>query len=398
VLALLLMLPAEPALSVDQRSPMVVLVTAKGRAEREISELIAAAAAAIEPHTALRLRSIDAMVADESALRGCPEEERLGCWVLAVRSDYAAGGSSAERRRQPADPGRSGPRFLLVLSLLGGGSDAISAMIIDTDRALERFDLAERSDPRWREQVENEIFERACRSAQGFALLSDRGSLAHYFDRLVEGDLRELLQEAGEWAPFGSLTLLGTPPGMAVQIDGREVGVTSADRTELIDLRPGPRRLILEDRRGGGARFESTVEIARGQEARLDVSLAKRDGSAARLGTFWGGVALSAAGVAITSYALAARPPALSVRPCFEPGCEGQAAPAFATFCELASDSPSTCGGGVLAAPLGLGLAGAGAALIAGTLATDQELPWIAWIAAAAVGLGTYGIGAAAGR
>ena len=78
---------------------------------------------------------------------------------------------------------------------------------------------------------------------------------------------------------------------------------------------------------------------------------------------------------------------------CLEDDCPGSRFRTIAQLTGREGDHSGPPRGGVLALPLGYSITGAGAAFSLGALffGDDGDLPWIAWIAGAAVGGLAYG-------
>jgi hypothetical protein len=403
---------SDAALEVGERDPAVLLVvTPKGAAPARNEDLLQVASRILESSTNLALE----LPSGSAELERCAGAERLRCWVHAVRPDSPDGGvepnGGASRRGR-----RSSPRFLFVLAVHPdpSGQDHLSAMLIDTDAALARESRVSHADEGWQQHVENLIFEDAVQGEPGVGKLSAPQSLDGYFRRLFLELFRPALEAAGHWQPYGAIALESEQEGARIELDGRLLGVTRKGRLELRSINPGPRTLVVTGpaptaalgQAAPPARFEQQVEVERGTIAEVRIrfggALLAGTGSPwiapARATTLYGGAGLGVAGAVLLGFAVAHSGGPYALRIC-RGACGSAAKPEFLGLCDLTSHDPACPlgSGGVLMAPLGYALLGAGAVFSLGTLLEDDDqLPWLPAAAGIALGAAAYAISAAA--
>lgn len=204
-------------------------------------------------------------------------------------------------------------------------------------------------------------------------------------------DARAVFTERGWWEPYGSIAVVFPAAGFELELDGRMIGATAEKRTVIERVLPGAR--TLRATRDGESTDAATALVVSGRTE--DVVLAIRD-TAVRTALFWAGISSIAAGIAVTTYAAVRAGDAdrvvLCDRPCSSRffSSSGQGVP------ERLEDD--TNAGGLYFAPLGLGLAGAGAVWTAGGLfAGDDRPPWLEFAIGGAVLIATYVLGASIG-
>jgi hypothetical protein len=390
---------AETTIAVDERVPAVALVMSPRGAEpgSRTTELLRAAARALESRTDLGLQSAEQAGSDLRQIDACAD--RLSCWVRAIRPDFAShlatGGRYADHVAALDARGVRYPRVLLVVSIAtrADGADRVGAMLVDTDHALSTYaELREARTPT--ETIENRVFETAVLAPGAVVRPGDTAALARFFDAAFDGPFRAPLEQAGHWDARGRLRL-EAPPGLLVELDGRPVGQTGAAPTVLTGLRAGDRSLGLTDPSGAYEPWSAPAAIGAGQELRVTAELS-RAGSALRgvtRGTaWWGGAVLMAAGGALTVWGAAGGSDWRDVS-------DAEPSPRFTTFCDLLGSAASPCataGGQVKVAPLGYGLALAGGTWMAGAwLDEGRDGPWLPMLIGVAAGAAAYGLSAA---
>lgn len=205
-------------------------------------------------------------------------------------------------------------------------------------------------------------------------------------ERMLEVDLRGYLESRGHFAPWGELRLAQTPQGSAVVVDGRTVGVVAAPgAVRVTRLREGDHVVSVEHRRY--ERFERKVMVTRGATADLafDASLLPPQWHPLRTATFWAGAGLVVAGVVATAISLTHQD---------IPFCIAREGESFGPECTGAG---FVRGGGLLLAPLGYSLAGAGVSWTLGgwLWGEDDEVPWLPLVLGVGLGVAAYTVSAA---
>jgi hypothetical protein len=401
----LLLLAATPEIRLAEPLPLSFLLSTPTGEVGAIntSEVIRIVDELFSAHTDLRPVLLDAALMEEC--RG-----RLICLSLKARRDYEResllldDGELAPYREHVDRLRRDGvvyPRYLLVLSNVTspGQPDRMSALMLDTDLALGLFHAADRNREAWQDELE-------ARVASAAVLLEVRRREIHgpddaraFMRELVTGLLREPLQQAGHYEPYGRIEIACDVEGAAISIDGTTVGVTGEDPLVVGHVRPGTH--AIEVTHAERRPFTETILVATGETAQLDARLALLDSSPAVIAgrvVFWSGIALSVAGAVLVSFAIAAGDPELKTA-CFDEGdgtCTGGSS--FTTLGASTGDDTDPVDvnpPGVLTAPLGYSLIGAGAAFSIGSLFEDSGVPWISLAAGLVIGGAAYGLSAA---
>jgi hypothetical protein len=295
-----------------------------------------------------------------------------------------------------------------VLSLVGRGvgrPDRISVLLIDTDVALEEWHRAPRDREGWRLDVDRRIGDRGGVLARPEPEeLPDVSAGLAYAQRLVGGRLKDALERAGHWDPYGAVEIDSPVSGLAVSIDGRVVGVLSTGKIRLERLLPGARRLVFE--KSGAPPISIEIQVDRGETARVEAGqIAIASGSSAdntvRSGVAIAGIAAAAAGTAATIAAI------ISAQGPSRVDCVALTGPSPSCqsgFVALGERTASASGGnfmgsgsGVLAAPLGYGLIGLGAVWTLGAwlLTPRDQIPWLPLVAGVVFLGASYGLSAA---
>ena len=359
-------------ITVDSGPPAVLMVAAPARTADGISlsQLLASAASAIEESSALTVRTAEQAGVDLVALDACGFERAFACWSRLVA-----------RSSQP-------PPVALFVLLIADSVDRpqVSLLMLDL-RTTDHLDIV---DP---DALEDAMFERSVFGPRAVVELTDPAAVAGYVRDQLAGPLATGLRRLGADQPWGQVEIAG-PAGLGIDVDGRPVGVTREGATVLTAMAPGTRAISVRD--GGVLVLEERVAVDSGRTSHLQVTLHNRSALAAPMR--YGGLAATAAGVALTLVAVARTSGKVEAR-CISrigdpaPRCPD---PGFATTGFSASTAPS----GDLAAinPPGLELAPLGFSLICagvtwavgGWLTDDDTVATILLIAGAIVGGGTY--------
>lgn len=352
-----------------------------------------------------RETDFNAQVLDAAVMIEC--RGKLGCISLKARArdyDPAARPSEdgkllpyREHVRRLKEDKVPYPRYLLVISnvTLEGEEDRMTAVLVDTDAALQIFHEDPRKSSDWQDDVEARVTTSAVLIPPIKINVRDADETRRFLERLVLEDFRRLFEQGGHWRPYGELTLVGPDPGLAIVIDGDTVGTTQGETTRILQVLPGSHRVGLTH--PDYTPFQQDVTVTAGATTQVDARPARVAGSAAGLHqvVFWTGVAASVAGAALVGYAFTL--PANVTTACFEgEGCSSNSA--FVSFgydpqASLARDvNPS----GVLVAPLGYSLVLTGAAFSLGTLFIgESEIPWLPVVLGLGAGVVAYGLSSA---
>jgi hypothetical protein len=277
------------------------------------------------------------------------------------------------------------------------GADHLSAMVIDLEQAAVVERRLPREAPDFEARLENAIFELTLQGGTGQVDVRQPEELRRYFAGLVE-ELRPSLEKSGRWEPFGALSVRSEVEGVALSLDGRELGVAGVGLAELVELRPGTR--ILGAVSPEGARFEARVRVLRGNVAELSLPFRPAPDPAIRVSRavgLYGGAGLALGGVVVLAAILFGPSAATEVVSCRVGASCAAPEARFATLCDVTSGRSSClAAGGPLALPLGLSLLSAGSGLSLGSLLTeDEQLPWVGWVAGVAAAGLVYGLSAA---
>ena len=382
---------------VEERTPLAfLLVTPSGAASRaRSSAVIASVSELLEDHT-----DFDVQLVDADRVADCGG--RLACLVRAVRPDYdrsrliEPGGRMrpfSDHQAWVQDRRVAVPTVLFVLSSIAlPDGDRLIPQWIDTDAALAIDHNADRSGPDWRREVEAQVRERALSTRLPSHLASSEEDAVRFLNGLITRELRSELEARGHWEPFAEVWLVGTPNGVTVGVDGRTVGTTRSDGVRLTQIRPGAHRIELR-----GPRVEpwsQRLELRAGatEIVEPDVRILK-DRHEGRTALLWSGVALGAAGLAVSVFALTESDDTVIY-------CSDTCGTRFRSLDE-SRETPrfgsQTGGGGFLTGPLGYSMLLSGGALSLGSLwiGNDDEFPWVALVGGLALGATAYGVSAA---
>jgi hypothetical protein len=272
-------LPGETGeILVGERQPLVMVVfTGKGSEGLQIhtSEILQIASDALKKRTNLVLLSPEQAGADPSKITACGSKNRFSCWVKAVRTDYErnalemADGGVMPYSEHLADLKHRGvayPKYLVALGIYPepGKPDRVSAILLNTDEALQRYHDAYRKRPDWEDRVEDEIFERGVQAKPGSVEVSSAGGLKSYFETLFGEEFRASFEKSGNYEPYGQIDVDSEAPGLVIDLDGKVIGQTRNGTTRIAEVAPGKRKLGFEDPSKGLRRFEAMVEVKRG--------------------------------------------------------------------------------------------------------------------------------------
>lgn len=331
---------------------------------------------------------------------------RLGCLALKARPDYdpsaltAPGGPRLPYRehvrRLKAD-GVEYPRFLIVVSnvTLPGRADRLSAVMVDTDVALQLYHDARRRLPDWEDAVEARVDAGAVVGENATAEVRSADDVRAFLDRFMSGSVQERLEETGFWRPYGMVRILSPVQHAAIVWDGRTVGSTGARETLLSQANAGRHEVVLQHPKYDDARAVVTVVAGDTVDVRLAPRIKEEDLPVGRQVLLWTGAGLLAVGGGLGIYALARQDgDARSV-------CIGADCPSGSSFQTFGYDPDAPPGSdinpsGVLVGPLGYSLALTGATWSLGTLLTDEEdFPWWPLLIGLVAGGVSYGLSAA---
>lgn len=376
---------------VRSRVPAVLVVlTPPGKALTvPLSSVIEAASEAARWHTDLELRSPEQAGVATARLAACDARQRMTCWARAARTDLAAVGAA------------NAIRFIVVVvgRPVRPGIDRLNTLLIDLDAASLAYRSAVRTDPDWRDRVEDEIF-RA--TAQGAAVTVDTRqpeALAAYFEDVVQGTLRDKLAEKGHWWPCGRLRVVEAPPGLALEIDGQPVGATGNGTTEIAPIQAGLRDVVVRGPQAHEVR--ASVEVRVGGEATVQWEGPPDGPHVARSITRWGGLGVVAIGAVVAGigWARAGDVETTCIRRTDDASCPevGAITVGFDPDEAPSTDPSQVNPSGVQLSSLGLALMTSGAAWSAGAwwLGEESSPPWWAWLAGLVVGSATYAVAAA---
>jgi hypothetical protein len=354
---LLPLLVAIHEISVDEGAPLVLIrLSPKGLSRPIDSDRFHRAADdVIRSGSRLRLLSAEQAGVDLGVLADCELDRRLTCWCEEIL------------RAASALPEGDRPAYALIISM------------VDGDRTLEAtslsIDLARARSVLESSASESRLFDIAVTSRP--APIDD---LDAYFADLFRG----LAPELGPLAsPPGSIRL-ETDPGAAIFLDGAAVGSSPSSSTSLSGLAPGRRRLAV--RLPSGVELAADVDVTPGAETGVDLT-PHRDPPATLAETvgLYGGIAIAAAGVVLTSVAIGLASGPDDVTPCAGPSCAANEGRDFYRS------------NGVLLAPLGYGLILTGGCWSLGSALLEDDLyVWLSLAAGVALGGATYAISAVA--
>lgn len=361
-LLVLLALAANAPTTAERDTIVVhVLTPDDAKSAGRAKKLFTAAAEAILPRTQLRPIGWNTAKMTPQEVGRCTSTRRLGCWAKAARD----------------------APYVLLLSIQDPQATRpqLTALLIDVAEAAR----VERSiDPFEQDRegaVEDAIFERAA------VLRSERGALDTFFVATIDA-LKARFERTNHWRPAGSLAIRTDVEGLDVQIDEEPLGKTTPPVTKLADVTAGTHVLTLTDPDERYEKLVTDVTIELGAQTTLEPTLLRtaKTSKQIRSATAWTGVGLVVVGAALTIASFAVESDTTTVEPCIGTTC-AEADPTFESV------------GGILLAPLGYSLVGAGAAWSGGTwLLTDEfEIPWLPIAIGVVLGGTAYALSAAVG-
>jgi hypothetical protein len=405
VIGLLLLAVAAPhTVEVQSRAPLaLVLATPTGEvAKTNNSEIIRMVTDAFERHTDFEIELVD-----ERAVERC--RGRLYCLADEARLDYSEerlrrsdGGRMTYREHlhRLSEEGTAYPRFMLLLTNVAveGAPDRVTAVLVDTDRALALLHDTKR-EGRWEERVEAAVSEQAVVAAPPRREVADADAAGDLVERLVTEDLRAVLEQQGRWEPWGSIAIeIEAEEPLEIAVDDRTVGTTIPGTNELMRVSAGEHRIRL--RHPSYADAELAVKVERGARAVLEPELVRtvHEPTVLRPITAWSGLVVALSGAVIATFAIVRQNQEVKTA-CFDASACSHDGFATFSYSSGASDPKNVNPPGVLMAPLGYSLVAAGAAWSLGTVlfGDDSDVPWIQWIAGLALGAAAYGISVGAG-
>lgn len=393
--------PAQDArIALQNRKPFaLMLITPSGLPGKARSvEILDSISNLLEKNTDFRLESFDPEGA--SACEG-----RLACLTRQVRTDYnrleyeLPDGTLAPYEEHLAFLSRRKkvyPEYFMVVShLTGGPTDQLEVVVLHTDRILRIYHTANRQSSDWRRGLEITIRDQALVAPPKTGQITDSEDVSAFFKDLFFQNLRRPLTTSRHWRPYGAIQIQSPVAGQGIILDGITVGTTQSGITHIEQVPAGQHELALEHPEY--YRFETNVEVAHQDTQVITVEL-KPKGSASvialRQGLIWGGLAVTAAGVAMTTVALGTQDDTLRTY-CTTPNCGGQQ---FTTTGYNATPDPSfddsVNPNGVLLGPLGYSLALTGAAWSLTTLliGDESDIPWLQITSGLVLGGLAYGL------
>jgi hypothetical protein len=398
--------PSTEAINAQDRVPLAFLLnTPTGEvANTSSSEIIRIVSNYLGGHTNFFLQ-----VADPNLATDC--RGRVSCLVLAVRSDYnrmaliREEGGVVPYKEHLADLARKKQqhaRYLLVLANVTaeGQADRLSAVLVDTDIALDRYHAASRQSEAWEKEVEAGINESAVLAGPTRGELRSPAEAKTFLELFISRECSRVFESSDNWEPYGTL-LLNTPhAGVGITLDGVALGTTRAGQTTVANVTPGTRKLTLEH--PDFKTYSAEVSVERHKTSNVDLDL-QRSASAgaplARRVVTWSGAGVAAVGAAVLALAIARQRSDLTTGCFLMPGSPCRTTSQFQT---LNYDSSRTTGdlnpSGIMTAPLGYSMIATGGVWSLGTLLAgdDADFPWIQFIAGLGVGIATYAISAVA--
>lgn len=324
---------------------------------------------------------------------------KLSCIIQTARPDYdrsvylLPNGTLApfsEHQRYLEDRNIKVPRLLLVVTGIGtSDGDTLTAILVDTQRALEVRHQAERMD----RQAEFRIREAAILGSSFRATVTAPGELPGKLDALMQQHLRPILDSLGHWRPYGQLVVQSPIAGAGIEVDGTLVGTTKPGSTVVDDVRFGQRNVRVTHPEFKP--FETSLQVSKQAQTRVEVQLdplPRKGDEVFRKTVFWSGIVTAAAGVGITIAGIVDASDAQTVA-CVD--CSGS------RFLPFGASPPQDPLGvpdesGPLAIPLGYSLALTGATWSVGSLLTPEgKSPWLPLVGGLVGGVAAYAVSAA---
>ncbi len=336
--------------------------------------------AALQPTTALALRSAEQLGLDPGTLDACPRAELLACITahVAARSTVTAAA-------------------ILTVIPQGDRRHRLSLTLVDVARARDAAQAHGRDprDPDAHAAVEDAIFARAFTLEPATLDGHSTAAVAAWVTAALRA--RALPEDAPPWMlPLSAIALAGLPGPMSLTVDGTARGTVAPGAHVVHELASGRHHLELSGEKYTAA---EDVELRPGATTTVTLSLIARAApeDPVRAPLLYGGAAAAAVGVALAIVSAAS---AASVeRRCLAlPGdvdatCSGLGWPGFGVDGDaLPSLSSDRVSSGPPLLPIGAGLVGAGGALalLQGVLHDPERSVWID--VAIAVGAGATGV------
>lgn len=322
------------------------------------SEIIRGVDEALLAHTSLRAEPIDSALLAET----CPEG-KFGCFSRRlVRSELYA--------------------VISVVSL-GEGSLRLAATLIDAKRARA-------CPPNAGEEAC--IVTTAVIASAPPQIVAAQEVMPRIRAFLLERS-RHAFDAAKVWEPYGALSIAFAEEGFEVQLDGETIGSSSKPATRIERVLPGPRKVQLS--RGSVSTRAEVVLVERAKTATVAMTL-DLDPHPLRTVLLYSGAGAAVAGVVLTTVAIVEAGSRGSIVGCVgaNVSCSGR----FVGSGDVRDPrplQPATGPRGVLLAPLGLALAGGGAAWSIGSLLGDEpDPPLFEALIGAGLMIATYAAGA----
>ena len=383
----------EAAPVVRSRVPAVmVLLTPPGRSLTvSLPALIDAATEAMNWRTDLQILSPEQAGVDPANLARCGARRRMTCWATAI---------DARLKQETKTGDRARFAFIIVGQPSSQGRDRLYTLFMDVEASMRAYRSAPRSDPDWRERVEDQIFRSTPQSPPALVDGARPNRLTTYFRRVLRHTLRDRLQAGGHWFPSGLLRVLGAPAGLPILVDRQAVGFTGAGATEIAPLRAGLREVVV--RGPDDHEVREVVQVAVGADVAVRWEPPPAGPNTARVVTRWGGLGVVAAGAVVAGlgFARASEVDQTCIVRSGEANCRGIGAPTFGFDPDQAptTDPNRVNPSGVQISSLGLALVATGATWSAGSwlIGDDDSPPWWTWLAGLAIGGATYAVAAAA--
>jgi hypothetical protein len=356
--ALLMMLWAgavEIRLGEREDAAMVVLAPF-GPTRAGTSNIIAAAAAAFDAETDLRIAPGQELGIDVDRMIACPAATRLSCWTWVAAESKV--------------------RLLLIATAVPTPEgDRVAIAVLDLELARK---LLDRSD------AEDAIFETMLDLPP-----RELADPAVFFRDLVAEDFRPYLQERKHFRPFGGATIETECEGCSVLVGESVVGVSSAGTMRVSGLRPGATTIALV--RGDQTICALPIEVAAGRTVPIDCEETPFDPNIVLLYGGAGALAVGAASI-IASFVILSRGPAQACVSRERAACDFATAARSGYGVEGTASPISESNGGLPLLPVGGAFAFAGAGWLAGSLAIDSEWWWLTLAAGAALGVVAGGL------
>lgn len=348
---------AVPELRVDERvaSVLVIALPKDATPSAPTSAYLQALSSAFLAATSFELRSSEQAGFDRALQAECERGARLTCWAKAARA---------------ATPPLSAVMILGVLPI-DRARDRVTLTVVEVERAL-----AVRADDD--EAREDLIYEASPRTQPVTVAAGE-------IDRWAAAVVEELAPKLGT-APLGRVRLTNVETGVELRVDGRAIGAAPGAEVELLDVRPGVRKI--SQPLGASSEVAASVTVVAGGSASaafLRPSMAVEVDPLPRTILLWGGGATAAAGAALVVWS-AAKSAGRETR-CFAGSVEADCA--AAPFPRFGASGPAIL-------PIGLGLLAGGTGWAVGSVVGPPErAPWIELAVGTGIGVAAFLVGVA---